>query len=101
MNTAIFTQRIDWNGIAIEVRWEPAWLTFAGHPLGHLQIQSVAPECAPLPITETGYRSHFIPACDVIADGGPLAYARAWLDHEAATPAWKSQAEGARQGTLF
>lgn len=27
MNTAIFTQRMDWNGITLEVYWEPSWLS--------------------------------------------------------------------------
>ena len=43
--------RTVWNGIAIEIRWEPCWLnlTSSGFDTGHLEIRSVAPERAPLP----------------------------------------------------
>ena len=61
MTRHIETFRTDWNGIAIEIRWEPNWLnlTSSGYDTAHLEIKSIAPDRAPLPITETGYRSHF------------------------------------------
>jgi len=37
----------------------------------HIEVESVRPKRAPLPITETGYRSHFMPALDLINAGGP------------------------------
>lgn len=99
MTRGVFVQRIDWHGICVEVSYEPDWLRSAG--VAHLQLQSVAPEGAPLPVTETGYRSHFTSTDDVLAEGGPLAYARAWLDDAAAAPAWRAQEEAARQFTLL
>lgn len=56
---------------------------------------------APLPMTETGYRSHFLPAAAVVEASAPVAYVRAWLDHEARSPAWRQRADAARQMTLF
>ncbi len=44
---------------------------------------------APLPVTETGYRSHFIQVGLVEATGGPAAYVRRWLDEEARRPVWR------------
>ena len=104
MISSIFVQRIDWNGITVEISYEPNWLNMAAHTgaaMAHLEIRSVAPQDAPLPMTETGYKSHFVPASDVIEMGGPVAYVRAWLDSDAATKVWKDQQEAARQFSLF
>jgi len=104
MNRHIFTSRIDWNDLTLEIAWEPAWLSRAvlgDAPVGHLQVTSIAPARAPLPVSETGYRSLFIDPARVIAEGGPLNFVRAWLDHEAATPSWRAQVDAARQGVLL
>lgn len=93
-----------WNGVTITISYEPRWLSLAddyGLDTAHLEIEAVAPERAPLPITETGYRSHFTTAHAVAAMGGPVALVRTWLDEEAASPAWQRQAAAARQLTLF
>jgi hypothetical protein len=56
----------------------------------------------PLPITETGYRSHFHPRGTVEGLGGDVvAQITAWLDEESAKPAWKAHMERSRQGELF
>ena len=93
-----------WNGIHLAVSWEPRWLNLDddyGLDTAHLQIEAVEPERAMLPITETGYRSHFTTAEAVTAMGGPVAFVLAWLDEEAATPAWRAQEAAARQFALF
>lgn len=54
-----------------------------------------------LPVTKTGYRSHFLPAATVEEFGGPEGYVRAWLDHEAQSPDWKRRKDAARQMSLF
>lgn len=104
-NRRIITTLIEWRGIQTRVSFEPDWLNTGrenrAFATAHLQIESVAPERAPLPITETGYRSHFIPCGTVEEAGGPEAYVRAWLDHEAAKPAWKAAEAAARQLSLF
>ncbi len=99
MTPGVFVQQIDWNGLSIEVSYEPDWLQNPGR--AHLQLRSVAPERAPLPMSETGYRSHFCFTEDIVAEGGPIAYTVAWLDHAAEAPAWKAQQQKARQFTLF
>lgn len=103
MNTAIFTQRTDWNGITLEVSWEPSWLSHpeSSHYVGHLQLRSLVPERATLPVTETGYRSLFIHPQDVMNEGGPLAFVCAWLDEEARRPSWRAHQDAARQFALF
>lgn len=93
-----------WNGVTISISYEPRWLSLSddyGLDTAHLEIEAIAPERAPLPITETGYRSHFTTAAIVAAMGGPVALVRTWLDEEAASPAWKCKAAAARQFSLF
>ena len=47
-----------------------------------------SPKGAPLPITETGFRSAFLDRDAIAAAGGVVDYVRAWLDREAASKAW-------------
>jgi hypothetical protein len=92
------TYHFAWRGIEIEAIYKPLlWKVIA-----HLEIRSVKPEGAPLPITETGYRSHFHQPGTIEGLGGDVvAQVIAWLDEEAASPEWKRQAEAARQFSLF
>jgi hypothetical protein len=99
MIPGVFVYRFDWNDIGIEVSYEPDWLRSVG--VAHLQVRSVAPARTPLPVSETGYRSHFAATADVLEQGGPIAYARAMLDDAANEPAWHQTLEESRQRTLF
>ncbi|PKP85784.1 MAG: hypothetical protein CVT80_00750 [Alphaproteobacteria bacterium HGW-Alphaproteobacteria-2] len=92
------TYHLTWHGIEIEAIYTPCkWGVIA-----HLEIRSIAPERAPLPITETGYRSHFHPYGTVEENGGDVvAQVVAWLDEEAASPEWRRYVEASRQGELF
>jgi len=94
---------ITWQGIAIEIEYDADWLGSSEGPYhqSHLAIRSVDPANAPLPITETGYRSHFIHPGRLAEHGGPEAYVRKWLDLEADTKAWKRYVEKSRQLSLF
>ncbi len=78
-----------WQGIEIEVRYVANWLQVdtVRFRTAHLELRSIRPEWEPLPVTETGYRSRFLPREEVEAQGGPVAYATAWLDEAARCPA--------------
>ena len=97
------THRAEWQGIALEIRYCPSWLEdyedIYGHPLAHLEIESANKE--PLPITETGFLSHFMGAPLIDAEGGPVAYALAWLDCEADSDEWKRRQAEREQLSLF
>lgn len=93
------TYRIDWEGIALSVRWMPEWFGVRVHEIGHLEIESE--DRQPLPVTETGYRSHFVHREYVEEAGGPVAYVRAWLDHEAQSESWTATSEARKQLSLF
>ncbi len=102
----IVAETFDWRGITVQVEYEADWLGAAarGSKLiasGHLQLRSITPERAPLPVTETGYRSHFLPMGEVEATGGPVAYATKWLDHMAQSREWKTYEQASRQLSLF
>lgn len=90
--------RFTWQGIEIEATYTPLkWDVIA-----HLGIRSMTPNGAPLPITATGYYSHFHPPGTIEAHGGDMvAQVVAWLDEEAAKPEWQRQVEAHRQGELF
>lgn len=87
-----------WRGIAIEVIYTPLkWGVIA-----HLEIRSIEPERAPLPITSTGYLSHFHQPGIVEAHGGDvIAQVSAWLDQQAAKPAWLAYEAQNSQLSLF
>ena len=89
------TYKFDWQGRKIQISYQPR--SFAG--TAHLQIR--ARHARPLPITDTGYRSHFISPADVEHLGGPVAYVTAWLDTMAQTKAWKRTAQGGLQLSLL
>jgi hypothetical protein len=89
---------LTWQGIEIEARyWPLKWGAIA-----HLVIRSRAPEGAPLPISRTGYLSHFHQPGTVEAHGGDVvAQVIAWLDEEATKPEWLAHVEASRQLSLF
>lgn len=92
------TYHFQWEGIEIEATYDPVkWGVIA-----HLEIESINPPRAPLPITETGYKSHFHPCGTVEANGGDVvAQIIAWLDEEAVKPEWRRYVQASRQGELF
>lgn len=98
MTQQIQSFTIDWQGITLSVTYDPA--AFGG-ATSHLEVRSIAPERARLPITETGYRSHFLPPGCIEQQGGPIAYLLAWLDAAAKQREWRDYQEQSRQGSLF
>lgn len=105
------THIIDWQGLTLRIDYNPQWgvrldcpAEEGGSPVfrvAHLEVRSTTPKKAPLPITETGYRSHFCNPDDVEELGGVVAYVMAWLLAEADTPEWKAANAAGRQLSLF
>jgi hypothetical protein len=67
----------------------------------HVEVESLRPKRAPLPITETGYRSHFMPALELMNAGGPVSFVEGWLAREAMGKHWQKQQAARQQGDLF
>ncbi len=93
-----------WQGVTIEVSYEESWLGMErshDRAIAHLSITAIEPKRSRLPISETGYRSHFVHPDEVAADGGPLAYVRARLDGMARSREWLAYQQTSRQLSLF
>lgn len=91
-----------WSEITLQIRYEQHWLNSKTLPhVAHIEIRVVAPESAPLPITETGYKSHFCDRRVIEAAGGPVAYMLTWLDMAANTKQWREACATRRQLSLF
>ena len=95
----IVTEILEWRGVTIEVGYEAAWL---GRDMAaHLELHVRSPEGAHLPVTDTGYRSHFLSKGTVEEAGGPAAYVTAWLDEAATSKSWRAGELARRQLSLF
>lgn len=92
--THIFT----WQGIEIELTYAPRkWNVTA-----HLEVRSINPKRAPLPITQTGYRSHSCAIGELEENEGSLIeQVTRWLDERAKTKDWQTYLEERRQLSLF
>lgn len=76
------THQITWRGIGIEITFTPDKFGITEH----VELRTKA--SAPLPVTETGYRSCFLVPGSVAERGGAVAFVTAWLDHEAKRTGW-------------
>ena len=74
---------------------------YLGQGQDHIEVESIAPKKAPLPITETGYRSQFLSPLELVNDGGPVVFVTAWLDREAKGKEWQKRQAVRSQGDLF
>jgi hypothetical protein len=95
----IVTEILEWRGVTVLIGYEAAWL--GGDCTAHLELHVRHPEGAHLPVTDTGYRSHFLPQGAVEEAGGPAAYVTAWLDEAATSKAWRNGELARRQLSLF
>lgn len=90
--------RLIWQDYTIELRHVSNWHDCR---IDHLEIKTVSPQGAALPITETGYKSHFVDESHLIERGGAVAYVRAWLDEASRSSQWQADVQARRQGSLF
>lgn len=93
---------IRWRGITIEVTFTPERFS-AGklHASDHIEVRSIEPPKAPIPVTETGYRSLFLPAGDVEEYGGVERYVLDWIEGSAKSLAWREYEANGNQLSLF
>ncbi|KPQ05927.1 MAG: hypothetical protein HLUCCA12_13155 [Rhodobacteraceae bacterium HLUCCA12] len=74
---------IVWRAVQIEITYTPDKFAVVDH------IELRTEDRAPLPVTETGYRSHFMGKGTVAHHGGAVAFVTTWLDHEAERTGWR------------
>ena len=85
-----------WRGVTIHIRSQARCFTMGN--LCHFDIEAVSPERTKLPITETGYRSHFFYG-ELPEDA--VAAVRSWLDEEAESAEWKAYEAASKQLSFF
>lgn len=94
------TYRLEWRQFQIEVRYCPEWLgSSERYAVAHVEVESVCR--SPLPITETGYVSHFTDRLLIEEYGGPVSFTEQWLDAKAQSTSWKSTEAQRNQYSLF
>ena len=97
-------QILSWCGIEIEVKTRipfKGYRDIYGHDLYHVDVRTIKPEEAELPITHTGYRSIWLQEPELKEYGDGIGYVRAFLEHEAKPKQWKKKEEAMRQYQLF
>ena len=92
-------ETIDWRGTLIQIGYNADYSGLCD--IAHIEVETQEPVRAPLPITETGYRSHFLDRGIVEEIGGPSAYVLAWLEQEAKSKRWAFMEAESRQLALF
>lgn len=92
------TAKLAWRHVTARVRHTPNYISTGW---SHIEITVLEPKGAPIPITETGYKSHFLDAEQLEAAGGPVAFFLAWIEQEAKTKAWAKAEAKWRQLELF
>lgn len=75
---------ITWRGVQIEITYTPEKFGMVDH------IELRTENKTSLPVTETGYRSHFMNKGTVAHHGGAVTFVTAWLDHEAKRSGWNN-----------
>jgi hypothetical protein len=93
--------QVVWRGIAATVVYTPDFHALPGDDCHHCHIEVMTEPRVPLPITETGYRSLFLPGGQVEDAGGVAAFVTRWLDAASKSAQWRAAEVTARQGSLF
>jgi hypothetical protein len=91
--------------LTITITWESRQVRLSYHPrrftaIDHVEVQSL--DGQPLPISETGYRSHFFgPVEPALPIEDVTAMMMGWLNSEAAKAEWQSYLKDSQQLSLF
>lgn len=74
-----------WRGVTCRVRHTPNYISKGW---SHVEIFVTKPKKAPLPITSTGYLSHFLGEDELKRAGGPVMFFLDWIERESHTKQW-------------
>lgn len=86
----------EWEGRAIRLSYHPRYLDM----FDHIEIRSV--DGGPLPITETGYKSHFFgPVDPLLSNDEVVEMITRWLEKEAGSISWQNYLQQSKQLSLF
>lgn len=92
-----------WCGIELEIRYCPCWFSMPEDDFVTQHIEIRSQDKRLLPITDTGYRSHFMNGVNALIefDNDPVTFVLWWLDEAAKDPTWERKSDEDRQGSLF
>lgn len=97
------TLSLIWREVAITVRycddWSRGHYQIHGSKMTHTEI--IRDDGKQLPITDSGYRSHFMDITHLDKYNGILDYVTRWLDHQAQSKKWKAYVADQGQLKLF
>lgn len=91
-------EKFTWRGIEMSATHSP---NFISTGWSHLEMRVLKTKGKPVPITDTGYLSHFLDENDVKAAGGPAAFFLAWLERESSSKAYAKSLARWQQLDLF
>ena len=92
------THKLAWRDVTCQVRHTPNYIS---QGWSHIEIIVLTPKGAPIPITNTGYLSHFLNVEHLATAGGPVAFFLDWIEREARTKQWAKAEFKWRQLELF
>jgi len=106
MENIKYTYKLEWRGITIKICFEPdctggIYTSVYGYPLAHLTLESIEPEKAPLPMTNTGFISDFFAASEMDGYDSTISYVQHWLDETAKSSEWTELQEKSKQMSFF
>jgi len=88
MKQKVENLKLTWENINIQINYNPDYSEshrkIMGFRLAHLEIRSEEP----LPMTETGYHSHFTAAAEIENYSSPTDFVKAWLKEAAKSKKW-------------
>ena len=101
MSIEIEVSTIVWRSIKIMINYKPKYFESSktGFSIAHLEV--ITENKAPLPFTESGYRSHFTDVSEIEAYGTPTDFVKAWLAETSKSKKWKEQERKQNQLSLF
>ncbi len=87
---------ITWEGRSIRLSYTPRQYGVIDH------VAICAEDDQPIPISDTGYRSHYFGPMDPVLEiDEVITLVTDWLNKEAQSKQWKAYVEASRQGSLF
>lgn len=97
LSHAVWTKEITWHDIKIKILFNESG---CGYPImEHIEIRTENKQ--KLPITDTGYLSHFVPWTIIEPYGDAVGFIKAWLDDASTKKSWQKHVKNSRQLTLF
>ena len=100
---SIQTIKTAWNSIDLQITYNSNWSKTCNelydYHVVHLEIISLTGE--PMPISNTGFRSHFTTASLIDEEGGAETFTLRWMDIAAKSKQWIKYAHDSLQLELF